>query len=463
MAATPDETIEGPPLDVAGPLMSARAHAAKTVAAWLIAIAFVTVAAVPGHRLFGWPSVDGVVHGEVISSSTRDDEITVSFAAPSGSRVISWRRYLEHSEWRVGEALSAPIDENGGLHHTRIFGVAGSAIVIVALLLLSSAAFSVRRLWGIQLAWWDLRRGNDRARLGWVALIRDPTPRTVRPLLSVWWTDPTRGERLPRPDGVYRADEETARHLKTSVADLEIRRAWIDRGRFRRSKPRWVGTEGGVIVPHRRSFLGRFFVRLLTRKSQVPEPIDLHHRQPDPSHPSDSPQVPGAKQHRLAPMIAWRLGAAALCVGVGIVIGDGGVPTISVAGPLETDSSMIENVHSRPGARVERDRAPEYLASLAASHGLEVARRTTWPENTTEFLEWRFPTPEDARSFAIAEMGMWALAGRVEQSGIVTPSGDQSDLVTMQILIADRTVLRPMIFASDEMLDELATLIADLD
>ena len=133
------------------------------------------------------------------------------------------------------------------------------------------------------------------------------------------------GAGLAKPDAVYRADDETHEHLQSPASEVIVRRAWIDTGPFGRAKPRWVGMDDGVAVPHRRSPFGRWYVSRVTRNAEIGRVVPLEAGPPDPraaALPSAEPRSP----HRLAGMIAWRLLAVALGIAVAFYFGPDGRP-----------------------------------------------------------------------------------------------------------------------------------------
>lgn len=317
--ASDTETIDGPPLDVSGAVRHARAHAAKSVVAWLVVCLVVAVAAIPVQRLLGWPEVVARLQGSVVSVTESGDTTAVAFEARLAGQTVTWQHVVDDSEWEVGERVDAVLDEDGNVHLDEHFGLAGLPLFMPAWLVGVFTLFAVRRLWGLAVAAWDLDRGQDRPRLGFVAVIDDPAPRTWRPLVAVWWEDPTTRERLAKPDAVYRADDETSEHLKSPATSVVVRRAWIDTGLLPRSKPRWIGVEDGVAVPHRRSVFGRWYIHVVTRRSRRDRVVGLHHGPPSGGMPSLS-NGDAYEAHRFGGMVAWRLLGAVVGIGLSFLV-----------------------------------------------------------------------------------------------------------------------------------------------
>jgi hypothetical protein len=109
--------------------------------------------------------------------------------------------------------------------------------------------WDLRRLWAVWLALRDFRKGATSPRRAFVMLLHDPAPRMVRPLLGVWSQAPAqRGGRLPKPEQVYRCDEDRD-DLESFQGDVVVHEAWVDTGPRRWSKPRWVAADAGLAVP----------------------------------------------------------------------------------------------------------------------------------------------------------------------------------------------------------------------
>ena len=135
-------------------------------------------------------------------------------------------------------------------------------------------------------AWMALRSFSTSVvppRRAFVVLLHDPAPRIIRPLLGVWSTAPALQQgRLPRPEHVYRCDEELDGLVSYQGAAV-VHEAWVDAGGRSGARPRWVAADAGVVLPHRRAWLGRWYLgRLLWgERPGRPEPLTL--RQPTPA------------------------------------------------------------------------------------------------------------------------------------------------------------------------------------
>jgi hypothetical protein len=136
--------------------------------------------------------------------------------------------------------------------------------------------WSLRLQGGVRLALRDFRKAATPPRRAHVLLLHDVNPRAVRPLLAIWSTKPAAGERLPKPDIVYRCDDELE-DLKSYQGDVVVHEAWVDTGPRPSSKPRWIAADAGIAVPHRRAVLGRWYVSMLTRHDQpgAPKPLTI--------------------------------------------------------------------------------------------------------------------------------------------------------------------------------------------
>ena len=317
--------IGGPPLDVLGPLRDARNHAVRSALAWLVVLGILAVVSVPLFRLLGWPRVETPLNARVVSVHDIGEEIAITFEAPYGDRTVEWTDVREETSWEPGERTVAFLASDGTVHHDQQFGLVGLPLFMPALLVGMFALFAIRRVWGLAVAWWDVHHGQEPPRLGYAAVIDDPAPKTWRPLLAVWHEDPTGHGRLAKPDAVYRADDETGESLQTPANAVVVRQAWIDTGIWARSKPRWVGSEDGVVVPHRRSFLGRWYVRAVTRRASVAGVVPLHHSPPDSRVQSLEPEHLRPR-HRIAGMIAWRLLALVLGMAASFLYVNDGQP-----------------------------------------------------------------------------------------------------------------------------------------
>ncbi len=321
----------GPPLDVFTPLRHARDHATGSLVTLVLASATVFLLVLYEGDLLGWPRIDHRVEGEVVAIEQIPDGTVVTFTARGGGREVRWSRSLEDSSWEVGQGIEGWIDEEGRFHADHGFGWAGPPTFFFFWVLAGFVVFAARRLLGLWIAWWDLHRRGDEPRLGFAALVADPTPKTWRPLLAIWWEDPTDGSRLARPDGTYRADDETGGDLASSHP-VQVWRAWIDTGRFAWTKPRWVGVRDNILIPHRRAAFGRWYVWMVTRKARVDGPEPMLHGPPDPlAAPAGEP--PPLPRHDFRKMLLLRLAAVlALAVAAGFLTGEGeAVTTVGFA------------------------------------------------------------------------------------------------------------------------------------
>ena len=314
----------GPPLDVVTPLRDARSATSRFLLAWFVATLITGVVAAPVQRLFGWPEVAERLEARVVDLGPSEDGTAITFAARHGNETLRWSVVAENPRWEVGDKRTVWLDEDGRIHFDQQFGLAGTPLVMPLAMMAGFSLFVLRRLWGLWVAWWDVHRTGDEPRLGFAAVIHDPAPRTVRPLLAIWWRDPTRAgeDRLPRPDAVYRADDMTASDLESYVSEIAVRVAWVDTGPWPKAKPRWVGFDEAVAVPHRRVVFGPTYIRMVTRKSKVEGPESLHHGPPNLAMVMGAVNEPARRPLRR--MVAWRLVAGVVCIGLAFVNVDGG-------------------------------------------------------------------------------------------------------------------------------------------
>ena len=147
---------------------------------------------------------------------------------------------------------------------------------VVAVIAIALALWSVRQTLGLALSRRDFESASSPPRRAYVVLMHDPNPRAVRPLLAIWDERPTPGERLPKPDSVWRCDDELD-ELESSAGSAEVHEAWVDTGPRSWSKPRWVRADAGLAVPHRRALLGRWYVSTSLRRDrpESPHPLTL--------------------------------------------------------------------------------------------------------------------------------------------------------------------------------------------
>ena len=127
--------------------------------------------------------------------------------------------------------------------------------------------WSVRQVAGLTVARRDFNRASSPPRRAFVVLMHDPNPRAVRPLLAIWSERPPPGERLPKPESVWRCDDELDQ-LESRPHEIEVHEAWVDTGPRSWSKPRWVRADAGIAVTHRRSMFGRWYVNTSLRRDR---------------------------------------------------------------------------------------------------------------------------------------------------------------------------------------------------
>jgi hypothetical protein len=178
-----------------------------------------------------------------------------------------------------------------------------SITVLVAAFGAFLVLWSLRLRLGVTLAIRDFRGALTPPRCAYVVLLHDVNPRAIRSLLAIWSTKPSIGERLPKPERVFRCDDEID-ELKSYQGDVVVHEAWVDTGRRRSSKPRWIAADAGIAIPHRRAILGRWYVSMLMRHDRPTEPRPLTIGAPTPS------AVPVAEH---APLEGSLLGEMAGC------------------------------------------------------------------------------------------------------------------------------------------------------
>ena len=167
--------------------------------------------------------------------------------------------------------------------------------IVVGLVAALFALWSVRQAAGLVLARRDFRRAGTPPRRAYVVLLDDPNPRAVRPLLAIWPDRPPPGERLPKPESVWRCNEELL-ELESVQHHLEVHEAWVDTGPRSWSKPRWVRADAGIAVPHRRSMFGRWYFGRIARHERPGDPVPLTLDDPHSAFTGvtgDEPLAPG--------------------------------------------------------------------------------------------------------------------------------------------------------------------------
>lgn len=172
-------------------------------------------------------------------------------------------------------------------------------------------------LWTSRALWplWRARRDFDAARTppqrAWVALVHDPAPRMIRPLLGVWTEVPeSRGSVFARPELVFRCDDDVDA-LLSHQGSVVVHEAWVDTSRHGLRGARWVAADAGIAVPHRRALFGRWYFHSLTRAERPGPPEPLRTAQPTPSAPRD-PSAETGDGPGLGRRVLWRTGALAL-------------------------------------------------------------------------------------------------------------------------------------------------------
>jgi hypothetical protein len=169
----------------------------------------------------------------------------------------------------------------------------------------------LRRLWAVWLARRDFTNAATSPRRAFVVLLHDPAPRMLRPLLGIWSEPPVvRRGRMPKPERVYRCDEELDA-LECHQGGVVVHEAWVDTGPRPTSKPRWVAADAGIALPHRRSLFGRWYLASLIGGERPEAAARLTLR---PPHPDTESAVEAATHHgSFLAALGWRLaGLAAL-------------------------------------------------------------------------------------------------------------------------------------------------------
>jgi hypothetical protein len=214
-------------------------------------------------------------------------------------------RALQHAGRResrhiVSWLLATPIAAAAAAAVVRDLAVA----MVVPAFGICIAIWSLRLKWGVSLALRDFRKAVTPPERAYVVMLEDVNPRAIRALLGIWFVKPAAGQRLPKPDRVYRCDDELE-DLKRFQGDVAVHEAWIDTGPRPTSKPRWVAADDGIAVVHRRAVLGRWYMSQLLRNDR-----------PGPAKPLtiDAPTPPAVPVVDRAPLegslvgsVGWRL------------------------------------------------------------------------------------------------------------------------------------------------------------
>lgn len=341
------DAMSGPPLDVGTPLREAQRQALRALFASVLAITVVAVIAVPLLRLAGWPDVVAQLEGSIVSVTPVEAGSEVTFRARGEGLVVTWTRVYRSSGWEAGDTLDAVLDENGEVHLDQQLGLAGLPLLYPAIIAAMLLGYALRRTWALTIGLWDFRHGADAPRLGFAALIDDPAPRTWRPLLAVWDRDPTVGGAIARPDVVYRADDETGQDLLSDRVRVRVHQAWIDTGPVPGMKPRWVGVEDGIAVPHRRSLFGSWYVGRVLRKAAPTSAAPLRS-----GPPNRHVAVPAAEvaplRAGLGAQTAWRIVGLIVALGLALLLDRDGTPAdvqvrpgLAAAAQVASASSIV--------------------------------------------------------------------------------------------------------------------------
>ena len=301
-------------------LEAARLHAMRLLFAWLIASGAVLSLIHTFGDSVGWVSADHRVRGHVVEIKPDPEGEIVFWEAEGPNGRVYWSRSFEDSEWDVGDPIEGWITD--GRFYQRAFaswmGPVGGLLWMGVLTIIF---FVSRRLLGIVIAIWDLGRGRDHPRPGYAALVENPVPRAWRPLILIWWQDPSGAEKPPSPDHAFLADDVTGADLMSETS-LRVMEGSVDSGPAPWMKPRWVAVTGGVLVPHRRALLARAMALSAFRDSTVKEPV--------PFKPSIEPivasqdQGPSEKWHeRFSSMVLIRVGAVVAIAVLSRILSEG--------------------------------------------------------------------------------------------------------------------------------------------
>ena len=218
------------------------------------------------------------------------------------TRALALRRWLA---WLVAGGLS--------LTGCLLLDAPEAAVVGVVFIGGGALVWVARRLVGAWLALRDFTRARTEPGRAYVVLLHDPTPRMVRPLLGIWTQESVAGVgRLPKPERVYRCDEELDA-LECYQGSAVVHEAWVDTGSRSWSKPRWVAADHGVALPHRRAVLGRWFMSSLIGGERPDPAIRLTMPAPRPEVGAITELSPRLGSYPVK--VAWRLaGLTAIAV-----------------------------------------------------------------------------------------------------------------------------------------------------
>ena len=175
-------------------------------------------------------------------------------------------------------------------------------VMVVVISGVTLLLWSIRLRWGVGLATRDFRQAATRPNRAFVVMVKDVNPKAFRPLLGIWAVRPIAGQKLPKPDRVYRCDDELE-DLKSLAGAVVVHEAWVDTGPHSWSKPRWVAADQGIGVVHRRAFLGRLYLSILIRRDRPDAPRALTIDPPAPRMLDG----PAAAEHRLVRDVAERV------------------------------------------------------------------------------------------------------------------------------------------------------------
>jgi hypothetical protein len=164
--------------------------------------------------------------------------------------------------------------------------------------------WSMRLKWGVSVALRDFRKAATPPERAYVVMLNDVNPRAIRALLGIWSTKPAGGQRLSKPDRVFRCDDELE-DLKRVQGDVVVHEAWVDTGPRLSSKPRWIAADEGIAVVHRRAIFGGWYMSALLRHDRPgpPEPLTIAAPAPPAVRTADHAPLEGS----LLGEVGWRL------------------------------------------------------------------------------------------------------------------------------------------------------------